>query len=932
MNLVSWNIKGLGSVEKGKAVRNVVSRLRPDVIFLQESKLMEVERWVFRSVWGSNTSCFEFSSAVGTAGGIITIWNCDFFELKNKVISQRFILLVGELKASKFAVGFGNIYAPNDDNDRALLWEELFGELNRFEVAWCLGGDFNVVRFPCEKLGYRLDRFLVAASFVERFSCLSQRCLPRSLSVHNPIVLSKTSIDWGPKPFKFFNHWLDAEGFNDLVCNRWKSCSGNDKGCVGLWRQLKDLKEVIKDWQSKNGLSNFERIRILEGEIELLEGRWHLGGTGVMSRDTIVKKRGELWSMYRVEESSWQQKSRINWLRECDRNTKFFHLSASIRRRINSIDSLRLGSRTFEKPEELKEAITGHFEHHFNKKSAIGVLDIDCQFKMLSEQSASLLETPFCEEEVWHALHSCDGNKSLGPDGFNMKFLQVYWVSVKHEDSFPRIYALSINKGGMINEFGYWSDNTWFWDVKLRRNIFDWEVEQWYEFHYTIAEYSPCQSIKDSLIWKGSSNGIYSFKCFYSSVVMDSRLKNEVWKWLWVGLAPPRVEVFCWLLLKGRIAVKASLLNKGLLSMVSALCSFYGLELETVGHSLFMCSISWLIWSHFFSTWGVCWVNHTDPTSFFLQWQYALCDGVCNKIWCMCFFAICGSIWLCRNEVVFKGKLFNHSNLIEIISLRVTAWSKAKWLDDSLSVEDLFRNSMLLSCSKGPKKSDPALRWVPPPKGFLKFSVDGSSRGISGPAGIGGVLRDEEGQVQLLFSKPISCMDSNGAEVLAIKEAFLLFASSRWIGSHKLWVESDCKNAMDWCKASTSSPWKLRRWFNFIESSKSKLIGWCITHIPRQINEVADSLAKTGSNRADTYLRVVVCGPLPVCLYCVFWFSLGGLGHITLSRWRPVLLLVLFPVVGAFADCCFSPSCSLLRICTDSWSICWLSASALYSV
>ncbi|XVF21465.1 hypothetical protein REPUB_Repub12eG0092500 [Reevesia pubescens] len=130
-------------------------------------------------------------------------------------------------------------------------------------------------------------------------------------------------------------------------------------------------------------------------------------------------------------------------------------------------------------------------------------------------------------------------------------------------------------------------------------------------------------------------------------------------------------------------------------------------------------------------------------------------------------------------------------------------------------------------------------------------------KGIFGPAGIGRVLRDEEGQVKLFFSKPIGCVDSTVAEVLAMKEAFLLFAASRWVSSHKLWVESDCKNEVEWCKSLSSSPWKLRRWFNFVESSKSKLIGWCITHTPRQINEVADSLAKLGSNMTNTYLYLV---------------------------------------------------------------------------
>lgn len=36
--------------------------------------------------------------------------------------------------------------------DRRLLWEELFGLCSWWNVPWCVGGDFNVVRFPSERL------------------------------------------------------------------------------------------------------------------------------------------------------------------------------------------------------------------------------------------------------------------------------------------------------------------------------------------------------------------------------------------------------------------------------------------------------------------------------------------------------------------------------------------------------------------------------------------------------------------------------------------------------------------------------------------------------------------------------------------------------------------------------------------------------------
>lgn len=39
----------------------------------------------------------------------------------------------------------------------------------------------------------------------------------------------------------------------------------------------------------------------------------------------------------------WCQKSRVQWLREGDQNTNFFHKMASVRRAINGIQSLQIG-------------------------------------------------------------------------------------------------------------------------------------------------------------------------------------------------------------------------------------------------------------------------------------------------------------------------------------------------------------------------------------------------------------------------------------------------------------------------------------------------------------------------------------------------------------------------------------------------------------
>ena len=128
------------------------------------------------------------------------------------------------------------------------LWEDL----------WCIGGDFNVVRFPKERRNYgrissnmrsfsnfiqefslvdltlsggsftwcggqnkqsmlRIDCFLLTSDQEEHFSNTMQTILPRPVSDHSPIPLEGGRVRRSKTPFRFENMWLKVDGFKDLV-------------------------------------------------------------------------------------------------------------------------------------------------------------------------------------------------------------------------------------------------------------------------------------------------------------------------------------------------------------------------------------------------------------------------------------------------------------------------------------------------------------------------------------------------------------------------------------------------------------------------------------------------------------------------------------------------------------------------------------------
>ncbi|XVF26807.1 hypothetical protein REPUB_Repub14bG0050700 [Reevesia pubescens] len=166
-------------------------------------------------------------------------------------------------------------------------------------------------------------------------------------------------------------------------------------------------------------------------------------------------------------------------------------------------------------------------------------------------------------------------------------------------------------------------------------------------------------------------------------------------------------------------------------------------------HLFLTCEVSWKIWGMCCSHWNLSWVGHKYPTVFFLSWQNASPSSLCNKVWKMAFYAITWSLWLFRNDMIFKGIFLDVIWLSSIILLRLAIWSKACWPLSASLVDDFMKFPSLVRIKPAPIKIRPLVLWLAPSLGSLKFNVDGSSLGKPGPAGIGGILRDDKGEIKL---------------------------------------------------------------------------------------------------------------------------------------------------------------------------------------
>lgn len=154
MNIVSYNVRGLGRGVKWAAVRRVIKKENVDFICLQETKKESIDKGMCQAIWGSADVSWELQPATNSAGGIRCMWNNNAFKLQNKVVGNGFIFLEGEWTKEAQQVKIISIYSPCDMHNKRILWESVRQLKESSQRGlWCVLGDFNSIRAPAKRIG-----------------------------------------------------------------------------------------------------------------------------------------------------------------------------------------------------------------------------------------------------------------------------------------------------------------------------------------------------------------------------------------------------------------------------------------------------------------------------------------------------------------------------------------------------------------------------------------------------------------------------------------------------------------------------------------------------------------------------------------------------------------------------------------------------------
>ncbi|XP_057811447.1 uncharacterized protein LOC131025669 [Salvia miltiorrhiza] len=397
MNIIAWNVRGFTDETK-RLLKEHCSSFSPIILGVIEPK-KDITKVRF-SYWNSlNLYPVHQNCRVSWCPNIWFLVHPDV--VASVVFSSSQVVIVDcSWHSLDFRVAV--VHGSNDHIERRALWCDL---LRFAEGCTVFIGDFNAVkgaherrsniappRASCLEFGSFIDdtHFIESPTEGLRFTWSGRRLLPR----HMESMLDRA---------------LFSQDFADI----W------DSVVTSALPRLTSNHSPLNREVFGNVDSSIHRFHI-----QLLDIQKRISEVGYTDSlfDAEINLQAELNVALTRKNSLLQQKSRITWLKDGDRNTKFFHRIAKFKKRYAPITHLSIAGVDVYDPRVIEQHIVDHFVTLFMDDGSplADSLEIEAYstHAVTDEQNSLLVRIPD-EGEIVAAVFGMDMNSAPGPDGFS---------------------------------------------------------------------------------------------------------------------------------------------------------------------------------------------------------------------------------------------------------------------------------------------------------------------------------------------------------------------------------------------------------------------------------------------------------------------------------------------------------------------------------
>lgn len=224
----------------------------------------------------------------------------------------------------------------------------------------------------------RLDRILVNPAWLDHFPSSYVAHLPRVCCSFTQGLLRLLSCfieippptSSSPLPFRFQSAWTLHSSFLSFV-KTWNIPMPHLDPITRFFFKLKHLKSALNGWK-KNTFGNiFKNVRAAKEKVSTLQSYIESDPSNTTLNFDLKNVVSQLAIIHLQEAIYWRQKSRIKWLKEGGKITKFFHNTYKSNYVLLIIKRLKNSSYVWvDSPKDIKNIAIPHFTTVFSSDSS----------------------------------------------------------------------------------------------------------------------------------------------------------------------------------------------------------------------------------------------------------------------------------------------------------------------------------------------------------------------------------------------------------------------------------------------------------------------------------------------------------------------------------------------------------------------------------
>ncbi|KAL3623019.1 hypothetical protein CASFOL_031835 [Castilleja foliolosa] len=271
------------------------------------------------------------------------------------------------------------------------------------------------------KIWERIDRFLLNNKAYMEIQAPITIHLPRKFSDHKPIVLKMEEIQKIKSRFVFKKMWLDHTDFKDNIKNIWREIVTGSPGYI-MAEKLRRVRKFLKvwNWECFGNIQEERKQKTLQ--VEDLENKLQKNWSEKEEKE-LDSARKRLEDLHRWHYDLLRLKSRTQWIKEGDRNSKFYNAAIKERRLKNKLRILQEVGTEITDTATIGQLAVDHYSTLFQSTQYCIKEEL---FQGISKRiqeidNEELIKIPE-EAEIFQAVKELSPESAPGMDGFTGHF------------------------------------------------------------------------------------------------------------------------------------------------------------------------------------------------------------------------------------------------------------------------------------------------------------------------------------------------------------------------------------------------------------------------------------------------------------------------------------------------------------------------------